>query len=117
METPRRILAPITADLHGKMVLLAGARQMGKTTLAKQVLAKARTGLSPLLPSRARRDLRLCQGWDPLPPRRAVLRWTAVPPRSQAQQVAPSRRVHGADALAACSRAASASSSSSLRRR
>jgi hypothetical protein len=45
METPRRILAPITADLQGKMGLLAGARQVGKTTLAKQVLDKARTGL------------------------------------------------------------------------
>jgi uncharacterized protein len=45
MGTPRRILAPITADLQGKMVLLAGARQVGKTTLAKQALDATPTGL------------------------------------------------------------------------
>ncbi len=38
--TPARYLsAPISEDLAKKMVLLAGPRQVGKTTLAQQILA------------------------------------------------------------------------------
>ena len=45
MSITRRIQASITGDLEQKMVFLAGARQVGKTTLAKQILEASRAGL------------------------------------------------------------------------
>lgn len=42
MELARYLEAPIRADLAGKMVLLVGPRQVGKTTLARHILAQAR---------------------------------------------------------------------------
>jgi len=39
MSQTRYIEAPIAADLPGKMVMVAGPRQVGKTTLARRVLA------------------------------------------------------------------------------
>jgi predicted AAA+ superfamily ATPase len=44
MELPRYLEAPVRADLAGKMVFVAGPRQVGKTTLAQRILAEAGTG-------------------------------------------------------------------------
>jgi uncharacterized protein len=38
--TQRTALAPIARDLHAKMVLLAGPRQAGKTTLAEELIRR-----------------------------------------------------------------------------
>ncbi len=40
MDAPRYLEEPIRQDLGRKMVLLAGARQVGKTTLAQRLLAE-----------------------------------------------------------------------------
>ena len=40
MDAPRYLEEPIRQDLDQKMVLLAGARQVGKTTLARRLLAE-----------------------------------------------------------------------------
>ena len=40
MSKPRYLHDPIQADLSDKMVFLAGPRQVGKTTLARQLLAE-----------------------------------------------------------------------------
>jgi len=40
---PRYLQAPLTADLTEKMVFVAGPRQVGKTTLAKQILEASGT--------------------------------------------------------------------------
>ncbi|MCK4303448.1 MAG: ATP-binding protein [Candidatus Eisenbacteria sp.] len=63
MEQRRYLEAPITADLTEKMVFLAGPRQVGKTTLAKQILAAAGTGI--------------CLNWDNREDRREIraARW------------------------------------------
>ncbi|MBI5481958.1 MAG: ATP-binding protein [Deltaproteobacteria bacterium] len=39
MFRPRSLVAPVRADLTEKMVFVAGPRQVGKTTLARQILA------------------------------------------------------------------------------
>ncbi|MDZ4805189.1 MAG: AAA family ATPase [Candidatus Eisenbacteria bacterium] len=44
MTFPRYLEAPIRADLAGKMVLLAGPRQVGKTTLARRLLDEESVG-------------------------------------------------------------------------
>jgi hypothetical protein len=44
VESPRYLEAPIREDLAGKMVFVAGPRQVGKTTLARRVLARAGRG-------------------------------------------------------------------------
>ena len=41
----RYLEAPITSNLATKMVLLAGPRQVGKTTLAERILTSARSGI------------------------------------------------------------------------
>jgi len=45
MERERNLEAPIRDDLAAKMVLVAGPRQVGKTTLARHVLAGWRSGV------------------------------------------------------------------------
>ena len=40
----RYLQVPVEADLEEKMVFVAGPRQVGKTTLAKQILARAPAG-------------------------------------------------------------------------
>lgn len=45
MPHVRSLHDPLVADLAEKMVFLAGPRQVGKTTLAKQILDEAGTGL------------------------------------------------------------------------
>ncbi|MEW6744990.1 MAG: ATP-binding protein [Planctomycetota bacterium] len=45
MERRRYLEAPITEDLASKMVFLAGPRQVGKTTLARQILATSAAGV------------------------------------------------------------------------
>ncbi len=45
MERHRYLEAPILEDLPAKMILVAGPRQVGKTTLARQILATAERGL------------------------------------------------------------------------
>jgi len=45
MEKKRYLQEPIASDLAEKMVFLAGPRQVGKTTLAKQILSAARAGI------------------------------------------------------------------------
>ncbi len=63
MEKRRYLEDSITADLAEKMVFLAGPRQVGKTTLAKQILAAARVGT--------------CLSWDNREDRREIraARW------------------------------------------
>lgn len=45
MDTERSLEQPIRDDLAAKMVLVAGPRQVGKTTLAKHVLKRWRSGV------------------------------------------------------------------------
>jgi len=45
MNKKRYLQEPISTDLTEKMVFLAGPRQVGKTTLAKQILSTARDGI------------------------------------------------------------------------
>ncbi len=45
MIRPRYLHDPIQEDLSEKMVFLAGPRQVGKTTLARQILAESRAGV------------------------------------------------------------------------
>jgi predicted AAA+ superfamily ATPase len=45
MQARRYLQSPIEEDLKRKMVFLAGPRQVGKTTLAKQILATEEQGL------------------------------------------------------------------------
>jgi hypothetical protein len=45
IQQPRYLAPALRADLASKMVLLAGPRQVGKTTLARGILAEAETGL------------------------------------------------------------------------
>jgi len=45
MTEPRYLEPPIAADLRRKMVFVAGPRQVGKTTLAKRILAGWQTGI------------------------------------------------------------------------
>lgn len=45
MDRPRYLQQRISEDLKEKMVLLSGPRQVGKTTLARQVLATAAAGV------------------------------------------------------------------------
>jgi len=45
MERRRYLEAPILEDLSSKMVFVAGPRQVGKTTLARQILAGAEAGV------------------------------------------------------------------------
>jgi len=68
MSITRRIQASITGDLEQKMVFLAGARQVGKTTLAKQILEASRAGLY--------------LSWDRRDDRRTIrdARWRPTPP-------------------------------------
>lgn len=45
MDIRRYLEGPVGTDLSDKMVLLAGPRQVGKTTLARQLLAQSADGL------------------------------------------------------------------------
>ena len=45
MQVRRYLQSPIEEDLKQKMVFLAGPRQVGKTTLAKQILETEEQGL------------------------------------------------------------------------
>jgi hypothetical protein len=45
VEITRYLEAPVRADLADKMVFVAGPRQVGKTTLAKHILAEAAAGI------------------------------------------------------------------------
>jgi hypothetical protein len=45
VATDRYLRLPITGDLEHKVVFLAGPRQVGKTTLAKQILAAKGPGV------------------------------------------------------------------------
>ena len=45
MDLRRYLESPISMDLDEKMVFLAGARQVGKTTLARHLLASSGPGL------------------------------------------------------------------------
>ena len=44
MLSTRYLQATVAADLGRKMVFVAGPRQVGKTTLARQILADRRAG-------------------------------------------------------------------------
>jgi predicted AAA+ superfamily ATPase len=48
-DARRRIEAGLREDLEEKMVLLAGPRQVGKTTVAKRLLAEEGEGALPEL--------------------------------------------------------------------
>lgn len=59
MASARQYEAAISTDLAGKMVLLAGPRQVGKTTLARQILSSWPQGLYLSWDNRAdRREIR-----------------------------------------------------------
>ena len=45
MDRPRYLEPVVRADLEGKMVLLGGPRQVGKTTLARRVLGAWESGV------------------------------------------------------------------------
>ncbi len=45
MDAPRYLRAPVEDDLPSKMVLVAGPRQVGKTTLARQILSESGEGI------------------------------------------------------------------------
>ena len=62
MEEQRYIQAAIVDDLPAKMVFVAGPRQVGKTTLAQQILATTDHGLYLNWDNRAdRRDIRVAR--------------------------------------------------------
>ena len=68
----RTLRVPITEDLQQKMVFLAGPRQVGKTTLAKQILTEAGDGAYFSWDNREDRRLVLSASWPP-PPALVVL--------------------------------------------
>jgi uncharacterized protein len=61
----RYLEAVIAQDLNRKMVFLSGPRQVGKTTLAEQLLEQSRNGVYLNFDTAADRKIITSQTWDP----------------------------------------------------
>ena len=61
----RYLEAVIAQDLKRKMVFLSGPRQVGKTTLAEQLLEQSRNGVYLNFDTAADRKIITSQTWDP----------------------------------------------------